>query len=1099
MESYASAIQDSPVGFNEPCDPWTHHDLALEYWERFEQSGEREELEKSIAHDRTALRLRPKGHPDRSESLYNLAVSLSTRYERWGQWEDIDEAIALHRFALELRPKSHPEYSLSLNSLTTSLRTRHKQHGRAEDLEEAIELDRAAFELFPEGHLGRSMSLNSLAISLGTRYKRHGKIEDLEEAIEVHRTALKLCTEGNPDRSMFLNNLANSLRTRFRKHGRTEDLEEAVELDQAALELRPEGHPDLSMSLNSLASSLCTRYEQYGKVEDLEEAVEMHRAALELRPEGDPHRSMFLSSLASSLRNRYKQHGRPEDLEEAIELERATLELCPLGHPRHSLSLNNLADSLSTRYDLHGRTEDLEEAIEMHRAALELRPEGHPERFASLNNFAISLRTQYDLHGRTKDLEEVVELHRTTFKLCSEGHPRRFISLNNLAYSLSARYDRHGRNEDLEEAIELLRTALELRPKDHPSRSVSLDNLAMSLSTRFNRHGRAEDLEEAIEMHRAALGLRPEGHPHRSVSLKNLALSSYARIKERWSMDEFDDCMRLLELAATHQFSGLLDRLLAARRWAELARSHSHNTTIKAYKEIISILQHALTVSPTLTEQHDFLTGKNVYRMLTMEAASYAVEKNELEQAVEILEQGRGLLWSQLRVLRTPLDQLAQMNRELGDRFRKVSHHLENLATSHEALMTGPIRDESGSLRPDDKSRWKSFDELLKLKKQLLNEQQEIIDDIRQVPGFENFLEATPFKILLRAASEGPVVLVNHSKYRCDALIVLAHDNLSVVCVPLDNAFYEDSIGLCNELSDARQRCGAASPDYDEKLRKTLRMLWDRVVSNVVVKLKEVGVPKGTRIWWCPTSVLSALPFHAAGPFEDVDGSIKYLLDDYISSYTPTLDALINARSGGNTGGTKLLVVGDTATLRSTRQEIRNVRNCLGSDKPGTTILLDRRASRRTVMERLQKVTWVHFACHGHLDPKPFNSSFKLSDRELTLLDIIRANVPNAEFAFLSACHTAELFRTGAHDEALHLSAAMQFSGFRSVVGTMWELYDEDGPFFARAVYEHMNECEDGEPRYKKAAAGLRGAAIELRAQEGIPTERWVNFVHIGA
>ncbi|EJD02867.1 uncharacterized protein FOMMEDRAFT_156226 [Fomitiporia mediterranea MF3/22] len=75
----------------------------------------------------------------------------------------------------------------------------------------------------------------------------------------------------------------------------------------------------------------------------------------------------------------------------------------------------------------------------------------------------------------------------------------------------------------------------------------------------------------------------------------------------------------------------------------------------------------------------------------------------------------------------------------------------------------------------------------------------------------------------------------------------------------------------------------------------------------------------------CPTSVLSALPFHAAGLIENGDGTTKYILDDYVSSYTPTLGTLINSRSGSCENDPTGLVIGDTS-LRSAK-EISNVRN----------------------------------------------------------------------------------------------------------------------------------------------------------------------------
>ncbi|KAG2036405.1 hypothetical protein BDR03DRAFT_959989 [Suillus americanus] len=55
-----------------------------------------------------------------------------------------------------------------------------------------------------------------------------------------------------------------------------------------------------------------------------------------------------------------------------------------------------------------------------------------------------------------------------------------------------------------------------------------------------------------------------------------------------------------------------------------------------------------------------------------------------------------------------------------------------------------------------------------------------------------------------------------------------------------------------------------------------------------------------------------------------------------------------------------------------------------------------------------------------------------------TIMDIIRSQLLNPEFSFLSACHT-----TPSTDRAIHLTAAMLFSGFRSVVGLMWSVDKE--------------------------------------------------------
>jgi CHAT domain-containing protein len=50
---------------------------------------------------------------------------------------------------------------------------------------------------------------------------------------------------------------------------------------------------------------------------------------------------------------------------------------------------------------------------------------------------------------------------------------------------------------------------------------------------------------------------------------------------------------------------------------------------------------------------------------------------------------------------------------------------------------------------------------------------------------------------------------------------------------------------------------------------------------------------------------------------------------------------------------------------------------------------------------------------------------------------LMQLKLPKALFAFLSACETAQGDREQP-DQAIHLAAAMLFTGFRSVVATMW-------------------------------------------------------------
>ncbi|KAG2354046.1 hypothetical protein BDR07DRAFT_1307318 [Suillus spraguei] len=64
------------------------------------------------------------------------------------------------------------------------------------------------------------------------------------------------------------------------------------------------------------------------------------------------------------------------------------------------------------------------------------------------------------------------------------------------------------------------------------------------------------------------------------------------------------------------------------------------------------------------------------------------------------------------------------------------------------------------------------------------------------------------------------------------------------------------------------------------------------------------------------------------------------------------------------------------------------------------------------------------------------------AQRTVDIKDIIRSKWRNSEFAFLWAFHTT-VGDEKSPDESIHLAAAIQFSGFRSVIDTMWSVDDE--------------------------------------------------------
>jgi hypothetical protein len=126
--------------------------------------------------------------------------------------------------------------------------------------------------------------------------------------------------------------------------------------------------------------------------------------------------------------------------------------------------------------------------------------------------------------------------------------------------------------------------------------------------------------------------------------------------------------------------------------------------------------------------------------------------------------------------------------------------------------------------------------------------------------------------------------------------------------------------------------------------------------------------------------------------------------------------------------------------------EIQVDRDLRDNTNTEVTSLISEAAKPAAVIDGFRHHQFVHFACHGTLEAgKPLEAGFELyGDERLTLLEIVRSHLPTSEFAHL---YTAEVTERSIVDEVLHPAAAVQYCGFRSVVGTMWATarLDEDG------------------------------------------------------
>jgi CHAT domain-containing protein len=936
-----------------------------------------------------------------------------------------------------------------------------------------ITLHRIALRFWPK-RFGRSALIANLAGLLYTRFEQWGVISDLDEALALEHNALELRPQGHPDRATSQGSLALYLGTRFEQLGILSDLEEALVLERSALELHPQGHPDRAISLGNLANSLHSHFLQTGTFSDLEEALALEHNALELRPQGHPDRATSFGNLALYLGTRFEQLGILSDLDEALVLERNVLELHPQGHPDRALSLGNLANSLHSHFLQTGTFSDLEEALALEHNALELRPQGHPDRVTSLGSIALYLHVRFEQLGILSDLDEALALERNVLELHPQGHLDRALSLGNLASCLHARFRQLGMLSDLEEAFALERNALELRPQGHPDRVTSLGNIASCLHSRFQQLGTPSDLDEPLVLARSALELHPQGHLDRALSLGRVASYLQARF-ERSTMHDKSDLQetftlysQLSDVAHTVSFADFE----CAKQWIQAAEEYEHTTTVLAYQTFLRFSVQHLATLPSLPQHLAIL--KQLMTSTANDAFSACVRHGNPANAVELLEQGCGIFWSQLIRLRSPLDKVitsGDTGKKLADKFTQLASLLRNAL---DAL-------------PNAESQQ---DRAFHLNVQL----QDIVTEIRNLPGLSRFLLPPLFSDLQIAASGGPVIIVNASQYSCDALIVLPDRDPVHVALPITKPRVSE---LVLELRSLTLR--ARFNDMTKEFLMFLRELWDEVIFPIVTTLQEFS-PRRSRIWWCPTAEFSLLPLHAAGSFRKGQPTLP---DLYISSYTPTLTALIRARQplAPSMDQHRFLVVGQAQApgqceLVSVDTELSSISQRVGS-VAALTCIRDQDATIAKVAEELKKNEFVHLACHGIPDPKqPFESGFALGDGLLKVENIMQYELQNAQFTYLSACHTT-VGDEESPDEVIHLAAAMQFAGFRSVIGTMWAVDDGHTNEITSKFYKYMLD-KSGRLDHTHAALALHRTMNSLRLSK-IPLDQRILYIHIGA
>ncbi len=650
--------------------------------------------------------------PDRVavDCLHELGIAHRVHFLHTG-------AIGHAERAIELLSVPDHEGGHSLRALT-HLAAVTRLRDRPGDLDAAIDLLEAAVGESAEGDADYPGRLIAFGGMLAERFHRTASLPDLEAAVRRVAEGHAATPPQAPDRQARQGFLADLLVARFLETSQQADLDHGLAIARLAAEgAAGPGRPGLLagygakllvagdheaadailakdiLRLHEAAKplrvrSLLAKAARHSDVDGADEAIGL-LATLPV----EPRRELDLA-LARKLR--FELGGDQADLERAIAGLTAIVD-GPAGtaveHLRVPVAMVHLGQALLARYHLTGAVGELEAAIRRLRAAVAgCRPEhtAHPDAQAGL---AGALLVRHRLLGTSSDLDEAIEAYQ------------RAGSAGRLSQALLTRFELGGRPQDAQDAVDAAWSAVAASPAIAHHRTEPLASFGNALLGRHAAMGDPADLDEAVTALTWAACLA-DGQPRVTAELVRALTLRF---------DPADREVAHRHLAGLSDLDGQPDRGLVLLRWGQLLEAESEaggdpGTAGSAYRRFRDAARDRLAPAPIrfdaataagaiAARQHDPGGAADSYRLAVellpelawrglerqdqetwlirtggavADATAWAVQTHHPARAVELLESGRAVMWSQMGQLGTDLDGLSRAHPHVAARLEEL-------------------------------------------------------------------------------------------------------------------------------------------------------------------------------------------------------------------------------------------------------------------------------------------------------------------------------------------------------------------------------------------------------------------------------------------
>jgi hypothetical protein len=300
------------------------------------------------------------------------------------------------------------------------------------------------------------------------------------------------------------------------------------------------------------------------------------------------------------------------------------------------------------------------------------------------------------------------------------------------------------------------------------------------------------------------------------------------RFERLGDLDDLNKSALVLEDAARSITGPAHIRFNSASQWAKLAENKGLASLLDAYEVALALLPELAWLGLSISDRHYHLlkTGKVVRN-----AAAAAIASGQVEKAVEWLEQGRSVIWGQFLDLRSPVDVLSNRHPDLANQLLSLSAQLEGSGTR------------ASEQEPSTSGTEPSLQSVSDRAHQNAHKREQLLKKIRGLEGFTRFLLPKSISELSLAAKVGPVVILNTSETRCDALALMPGLDDEVLHIPLPEFTPQDMGSLADSFSDLvhhRGRSGRLSGTREgmlhpeEEFAKNLSELWFKVARPIL-------------------------------------------------------------------------------------------------------------------------------------------------------------------------------------------------------------------------------------------------------------------------